>query len=128
MRNTRTTKTKAMTTPRTPTTADDHDDETIMLMITMMTTIMPTNMVKWMAPRAAMTTMRNSMRWLAKKRDGHAHFETLGREQDIDCGVGHGHDDGGHGHGAGDSDPHVWMDPHNVIYWVLMIRDALKRG
>ncbi|MDE2949567.1 MAG: metal ABC transporter substrate-binding protein [Chloroflexota bacterium] len=53
------------------------------------------------------------------------HVETLGREQDIDCGGGHdhGHDDE-HGHGI--CDPHLWMDPHNVIYWVLQIRDALS--
>ncbi|MDE2821242.1 MAG: metal ABC transporter substrate-binding protein, partial [Chloroflexota bacterium] len=53
------------------------------------------------------------------------HVETLGREQDIDCGGGHGHEDE-HGHDHGICDPHLWMDPHNVIYWVLQIRDALS--
>ncbi|MCY4071513.1 MAG: metal ABC transporter substrate-binding protein [Chloroflexi bacterium] len=54
------------------------------------------------------------------------HVETLGREGDIDCGGGHdhGHEDE-HGHGHGICDPHMWMDPHNVMYWVLQIRDAL---
>jgi len=57
----------------------------------------------------------------------HAHFTTLGREEDVDCGGGHGHDDeDDHGHGEGACDPHLWMDPHNVIYWVLQIRDALS--
>ena len=53
------------------------------------------------------------------------HVETLGREQDIDCGGGHGHEDE-HGHDHGVCDPHFWMDPHNVIYWVLQIRDAMS--
>ena len=52
------------------------------------------------------------------------HAETLGRESDIDCGGGHGHEDD-HGHDHGICDPHMWMDPHNVMYWVLQIRDAL---
>ena len=55
----------------------------------------------------------------------HAHFTTLGRLEDIDCGAGHGQDDG-HAHGAGACDPHLWLDPHNVIYWVLQIRDTLS--
>ncbi len=55
----------------------------------------------------------------------HAHFMTLGRVEDIDCGGGHGHDDA-HAHGEGACDPHLWMDPHNVIYWVLKIRDTLS--
>ena len=54
------------------------------------------------------------------------HVETLGREGDIDCGGGHGHGhEDEHGHGHGICDPHLWMDPHNVIFWVLQIRDAL---
>ncbi len=57
----------------------------------------------------------------------HAHFMTLGRVEDIDCGGGHGHDDeDDHAHGEGACDPHLWMDPHNVIYWVLKIRDTLS--
>ncbi|MCY4538060.1 MAG: zinc ABC transporter substrate-binding protein [Chloroflexi bacterium] len=58
--------------------------------------------------------------------DAHQHGPVLGRLEDIDCGAGHGHGDGGHAHGAGDCDPHVWMDPHNVTYWSLMIRDVLS--
>ena len=55
----------------------------------------------------------------------HAHFESLGRGRDADCGGGHDElDEHGHAHGA--CDPHLWMDPHNVIYWVLMIRDSLS--
>ena len=55
----------------------------------------------------------------------HARFETLGRARDADCSGGHGElDEHGHAHGA--CDPHLWMDPHNVIYWALMIRDSLS--
>ena len=54
--------------------------------------------------------------------------ETLGREQDVDCGGGQGHeeDEHGHHHGEGACDPHMWMDPHNVIHWVLHIRDLMS--
>ena len=62
---------------------------------------------------------------VGEEEDGHAHFATLGRLQDIDCGIAHGQDDT-HAHGEGACDPHVWLDPHNVIYWALMIRDALS--
>ncbi len=60
---------------------------------------------------------------LVGEEEGHAHFTALGRAEDIDCGTGHGDDS--HAHEAGACDPHVWMDPHNVIYWVLKIRDTL---
>ena len=56
--------------------------------------------------------------------EDHNHIATLGRAMDIDCGAGHDHEDEG-GHGAGGCDPHLWMDPHNVIYWTLTIRDSL---
>ncbi len=58
----------------------------------------------------------------------HDHVETLGRASEIDCGAGHDHgdEDDHHLHGEGSCDPHLWMDPHNVIYWVLMIRDSLS--
>ncbi len=61
--------------------------------------------------------------------DEHEHI-ALGRGQDIDCSVEmeeeEGHDDHDHhGHDHGICDPHVWMDPHQVIYWTLDIRDAL---
>ena len=63
---------------------------------------------------------------VGEEEEGHAHFATLGRAEDIDCAALHGHaKDGGHGHDGGACDPHVWMDPHNVIYWVLKIRDTL---
>ena len=61
---------------------------------------------------------------IGEEDDSHAHVTTLGRAQDVDCSIAHGHDDADHGEGA--CDPHVWMDPHNVIYWVLMIRDTLS--
>ena len=59
--------------------------------------------------------------------DAHEHGAVLGRLEAIDCG-GHDHeaDAQGHAHGEGDCDPHVWMDPHNVIYWALMARDVLS--
>ena len=65
---------------------------------------------------------------VGEEEDGHAHFETMGRARDIDCAGGHDHHDDGHGHdhGEGSCDPHLWMDPHNVIYWALMIRDSLS--
>ena len=64
---------------------------------------------------------------VGEEENGHAHVETLGRAGEIDCLGGHDHGGGhGHDHGEGSCDPHVWMDPHNVIYWVLMIRDSLS--
>ncbi len=57
--------------------------------------------------------------------DAHEHGPVLGRLEDIECG-GHGHDHGAHAHAEGGCDPHVWMDPHNVIYWALMVRDVLS--
>jgi len=72
--------------------------------------------------------------------DGHEHAkaETLGALYTADCGEGHGghHDEGGeheegedhgdeHGHDHGACDPHVWMEPHNVMYWTMLIRDTL---
>ncbi len=56
----------------------------------------------------------------------HEHGQVLGRLEDIECG-GHGHDDEEeHAHEEGACDPHVWMDPHNIIYWSLMARDVLS--
>ncbi len=64
---------------------------------------------------------------VGEEEGDHEHVETLGRAKDIDCLGGHDHhDDHGHGHGEGSCDPHLWMDPHNVIYWTLMIRDTLS--
>ena len=56
--------------------------------------------------------------------DAHQHGPVLGRLAEIECG-GH-HDHGAHAHAEGGCDPHVWMDPHNVTYWTLMIRDVLS--
>ncbi len=60
--------------------------------------------------------------------EGRAHYEVLGRGQDVDCQGGHDHhaDAHGHGHGEGGCDPHLWMDPQNIVYWALMIRDSLS--
>ncbi|MCY3781324.1 MAG: zinc ABC transporter substrate-binding protein [Chloroflexi bacterium] len=60
--------------------------------------------------------------------EAHEHGPVLGRLEDIDCGGGHGHGEDAHGHAheEGACDPHVWMDPHNVIYWSLMARDILS--
>lgn len=59
-----------------------------------------------------------------EEEHGHEQIAALGREMYSDCGGGHAHEDE-HGHEKGGCDAHVWMDPHNVIYWTLMIRDAL---
>lgn len=63
----------------------------------------------------------------AHTHDEHEHpVETLGRLYAIDCGEGHAHDDDeGDGHNHGMCDPHVWMEPHNVMYWTMQIRDTL---
>ena len=65
----------------------------------------------------------------AHEDNGHGHDDAvaLGRLEDIECGGhDHGHDHDAHAHEAGDCDPHVWMDPHNIIYWSLMARDVLS--
>ncbi len=62
---------------------------------------------------------------VGEEEDGHAHFQTLGRGKDVDCLGAHEHD-AGHQQDEGACDPHLWMDPHNVIYWALMIRDTLS--
>ncbi len=54
----------------------------------------------------------------------HDHDSVLGRLEDIDCGGGHDH--GAHAHEEGSCDPHVWWDPHNMMFWALMIRDTLS--
>lgn len=60
--------------------------------------------------------------------DEHEHVETLGALYTIDCAAGHAHEgetesEDEHEHGA--CDPHVWMEPHNVMYWTMFIRDTL---
>ena len=61
---------------------------------------------------------------------GHEH-EALGRLAEIDCDAGHhDHHEAEHAehaeHAEGACDPHVWMNPQNVMYWTLMIRDSLS--
>lgn len=67
----------------------------------------------------------------------HGKVETLGALYQADCGEGHdGHNDEEEGeheegdehgdeHDHGACDPHVWMEPHNVMYWTMLIRDTL---
>ncbi|NJL53791.1 zinc ABC transporter solute-binding protein [bacterium] len=67
----------------------------------------------------------------------HGEVETLGALYAIDCGAGHSHDHEGedheheegeehdHAHDHGSCDPHVWMEPHNAMYWTMLIRDTL---
>lgn len=62
----------------------------------------------------------------------HAHVETLGALYAIDCGAGHEHEEEEahaegeeHAHAHGTCDPHVWLEPHNVMYWTMLIRDTL---
>ena len=45
----------------------------------------------------------------------------------VECEMDHNDETGGdeHDHAEGACDPHVWMDPHNVMLWTLTIRDAL---
>jgi len=60
----------------------------------------------------------------------------LGRLSNIECGEDHAdedHEDEDHAdedhadehHHEGGCDPHVWMNPSNVMYWVMLIRDTL---
>ena len=64
--------------------------------------------------------------------DEHTHDDAaaLGRLEEIDCGADHHDDDDddhdSHSHGV--CDPHVWMNPRNVMYWTLMIRDSLSQA
>jgi ABC-type Zn uptake system ZnuABC Zn-binding protein ZnuA len=53
----------------------------------------------------------------------HDHDVSLGALYEINCGEHDEEDNDVHEHG--NCDPHVWTDPHNVIYWTLMIRDTL---
>jgi len=59
----------------------------------------------------------------------HAHgVEPLGPLYALDCGH-HEHEGeaegSAHVHEPGSCDPHVWMEPHNVMYWTMLIRDTL---
>lgn len=53
----------------------------------------------------------------------HDYVETLGPLYALDCGSGHEAAADGHDHGI--CDPHVWLEPHNVMYWTMRIRDEL---
>ncbi|MBC8098823.1 MAG: zinc ABC transporter substrate-binding protein [Armatimonadetes bacterium] len=58
----------------------------------------------------------------------HAHGEPLGALYTLECGhheeeEAAGEETEGEEHGA--CDPHVWTDPHNVIFWTYAIRDTL---
>jgi len=66
------------------------------------------------------------------EEEGHDHghgVKTLGRLYEIACaGHEHGeeHAEGEeHSHEEGSCDPHVWQEPHNVMYWTMFIRDTL---
>jgi zinc transport system substrate-binding protein len=57
----------------------------------------------------------------------HGTVETLGPLYTLAC-EGHDHEgeaetEGEHDHG--NCDPHVWLDPHNAMYWTMLIRDEL---
>lgn len=51
----------------------------------------------------------------------HSKVEALGTLYSVACGHDEHETDTEHG----TCDPHVWMNPENVIYWTLMIRDTL---
>ncbi len=51
------------------------------------------------------------------------HAEPLGPLYALTCE--HHDDDAGDEHAHGNCDPHVWLDPRNVMYWTLLIRDTL---
>ena len=62
-----------------------------------------------------------------------SNYNTIGMLYEVECGGDtHDHDEHDSGedrdhteeaHDHGICDPHVWMDPANVMYWTLMIRD-----
>lgn len=54
----------------------------------------------------------------------HDHTANLGRLYTIHCGEDHEAGEN-HAHAEGGCDPHVWMNPENVMYWTLLIRDTL---
>ena len=62
--------------------------------------------------------------------DEHTHdgAAALGRLEEIDCAAAHHDDDDHDSHSHGVCDPHVWMNPRNVMYWTLMIRDSLSQA
>jgi ABC-type Zn uptake system ZnuABC Zn-binding protein ZnuA len=69
------------------------------------------------------------------EHDEHEHGDYLEKLYTLECDS-HDHegepegeseddhaDEGGHNHGA--CDPHVWLEPHNVMVWTMLIRDTL---
>jgi ABC-type Zn uptake system ZnuABC Zn-binding protein ZnuA len=58
----------------------------------------------------------------------HTPIEPLGMLYTLACDH-HGEEEaagGEHTHEAGSCDPHVWTDPHNGMYWAMLIRDTLS--
>lgn len=55
----------------------------------------------------------------------HEHEEMEGEEHEHE-GEEHEHEGEEHVHEAGSVDPHVWMDPNNIIVWVDTIVDTLS--
>ncbi len=69
-----------------------------------------------------------SLRGGAPEEHEHA-VEPLGMLYAIDCGASedeHEEEDVEHAHEAGSCDSHVWLDPQNVMLWVMLIRDTLS--
>jgi ABC-type Zn uptake system ZnuABC Zn-binding protein ZnuA len=60
--------------------------------------------------------------------EDHAHAEPIGvlGVDDLACGAGEQHTDEESEHEHGICDPHVWMNPRNVIHWVNNIADAFS--
>lgn len=52
--------------------------------------------------------------------DKYLQVSSLGRLYEIDCGA-----DNQNEHAEASCDPHVWMNPTNVMYWTVLIRDTL---
>lgn len=63
----------------------------------------------------------NHIAELDRYADNQTQAETRERLYEIDCGQGDNHDT----HTESSCDPHVWMNPNNVMFWVMLIRDTL---
>ena len=61
----------------------------------------------------------------------HGEAEALGALYTLDCAADHDEEEADHEeeegehHHHGSCDPHVWTEPHNVMYWTMFIRDTL---
>lgn len=51
--------------------------------------------------------------------------DALGQLVALDCGGDEAHDTEAEHNHEGECDPHVWMNPENVMYWTMLIRDTL---